>query len=340
MTTASTINTSTRLSIDDGGRRSPQEWAKDLVTPSREKILLLVLIVELVIFGLSSPYFFTVSNLLNTSRYFSETGIIALGVTLIIITAGIDLSVGALLALVSVIVGFSMAAGVPFPLALLFGLATGYGGGLFNGILVSKLSLSPLTVTLGTMALYRGIAYAISDSGAVSDFPDWFAYFGSYYIGGIIPLQLLVFTILAIAAALYLRRGRFGRYVKGIGYNPKATFFSGAPLAKVWTNTYVITGVLVAIAAIIYTSRVSTARANAGVGLELVVIAAVVLGGASIKGGSGSILGTVLGVLILAFLQQGMGLLGAPAALILVAQGVVLLVAVFVNEFIEGNKGK
>ena len=341
MTTAPPTSTPTTVAaVDDDGRKTPGEWVRDLLTLTREKILLVVLIVELIFFGVTSPYFFTVSNLLDTSRYFSETGIIALGMTLIIITAGIDLSVGALLALVSVVVGFTMAAGVPLPLALLLGLAMGYAGGLFNGLLVSKLSLSPLTVTLGTMALYRGIAYAISDSGAVSDFPDWFAYFGAYYIGGIVPLQLVVFAVLATIVALYLRRGRFGRYVKGIGYNPRATFFSGAPLTKVWTNTYVITGVLVAIAALIYTSRVSTARANAGVGLELVVIAAVVLGGASIKGGSGSILGTVLGVLILAFLQQGMGLLGAPAALILVAQGVVLLVAVFVNEFIQGRNGK
>jgi ribose/xylose/arabinose/galactoside ABC-type transport system permease subunit len=317
-------------------------WAKTFVSgllaPTREKILVLVLIAELAIFGALSPYFFTVSNLLDTSRYFSETGLIAIGMALIIITGGIDLSVGSLLALVSVVVGFSMAAGVPPWLALILGLVTGYLGGLFNGTLVTRLSLSPLTVTLGTMALYRGIAFAVSDSGAVSSFPDWFAYFGSYYVGGIVPLQLIVFLIVAAGVGLYLERGRFGRYIRGIGYNPRATKFSGIPVSRVWTNAYVITGLLVAVAAIIYTSRVSTSRANAGIGLELVVIAAVVLGGASIKGGSGTILGTVLGVLILALLQQGLGLLGAPSALTLVAQGIVLLVAVFVNEFFRNRK--
>jgi ribose/xylose/arabinose/galactoside ABC-type transport system permease subunit len=311
---------------------------RTLLTPTREKILALVLIVELIVFGILSPYFFTVSNLLDTSRYFSETGLIAIGMSLIIITGGIDLSVGSLLALVSVVVGFSMAAGVPLPVSIVLGLATGYLGGLFNGTLVTRLSLSPLTVTLGTMALYRGIAYAVSNSGAVSAFPDWFAYFGSYYVGGVVPLQLIVFVVVAAVVGLYLERGRFGRYIRGIGYNPRTTRFSGIDLNRVWTSAYVITGLLVAVAALIYTSRVSTSRANAGIGLELIVIAAVVLGGASIKGGSGTILGTVLGVLILAFLQQGLGLLGAPAALTLVAQGAVLLVAVFVNEFFRKRK--
>lgn len=309
-----------------------------ILAPTREKILLLVLMAELTIFGLLSPYFFTVSNLLDTSRYFSETGLIAIGMALIIITAGIDLSVGSLLALVSVAVGFSMEAGLPLWVSLILGLGTGYLGGLVNGLFITRLSLSPLTVTLGTLALYRGIAYAVSDSGAVSSFPDWFAYFGSYYIAGLIPLQLVVFAAVAFGIGLYLERGRFGRYVRGIGYNPKATKFSGIAVNRIWTNVYVMTGILVAISAIIYTSRVSTSRANAGIGLELVVIAAVVLGGASIKGGSGTITGTVLGVLILAFLNQGFGLLGAPAALTLVAQGAVLLVAVFVNEFFRNRK--
>lgn len=309
-----------------------------ILAPTREKILLLVLVAELTIFGLLSPYFFTVSNLLDTSRYFSETGLIAIGMALIIITAGIDLSVGSLLALVSVVVGFSMEAGLPLWVSLILGLGTGYLGGLVNGLFITRLSLSPLTVTLGTLALYRGIAYAVSDSGAVSSFPDWFAYFGSYYIAGLIPLQLVVFAAVAFGIGLYLERGRFGRYVRGIGYNPKATKFSGIAVNRIWTNVYVMTGILVAISAIIYTSRVSTSRANAGIGLELVVIAAVVLGGASIKGGSGTITGTVLGVLILAFLNQGFGLLGAPAALTLVAQGAVLLVAVFVNEFFRNRK--
>jgi ribose/xylose/arabinose/galactoside ABC-type transport system permease subunit len=326
--------------VDDNASKPSRADAlrRRLATPTREKVLLLVLLAELIIFGLMSPYFFTVSNLLDTSRYFSETGLIAIGMCLIIITGGIDLSVGSLLALVSVVVGFSMAAGAPLPVSIALGLATGYLGGLFNGILVTRLSLSPLTVTLGTLAFYRGIAYALSNSAAVSSFPDWFSYFGAFYVGGIIPAQLLVFLAVAIVVGMYVERGRFGRYIRGIGYNPRATRFSGIDIRRTWTNAYVITGVLVAVAAVIYTSRVSTSRANAAIDLELVVIAAVVLGGASIKGGRGTILGTVLGVLILAFLQQGLGLIGAPASMILVAQGAVLLVAVFVNEFFRKRK--
>lgn len=307
--------------------------------PSREAVLAAVLGLELLIFSLASPYFLTVGNLLDTSRYFSEVGLIAVGMTMVILTGGIDLSVGSLLALVSVVIGFGTVAGIPLPLSILLGLLVGTGGGLVNGLLVSRLALSPLTVTLGTLALYRGLAFVISDSGAVSDFPDWFAYFGDFYVGGLVPVQLLVFITAAVAAGVFLERGRVGRWVRGIGFSPRATLFSGAPVAKVWSNVYVLTGLLVAVTAVIYTSRVSTARANAGVGLELVVIAAVVLGGTSIRGGTGSVLGTVLGVLILAFLEQGLALLGVPAAAALAAQGVVLLVAVFANEFLRGRRG-
>jgi rhamnose transport system permease protein len=302
------------------------------VKPTREMVLLAILIVLVVVLSQMSADFLTVSNLLNTSRYFVESGLIALGMTLIIITGGIDLSVGSGLALTSVTVGFLYDVGVPLPVAIVLAILVGAAGGLFNSVLITALDLHPLTITLGTFALFRGIAYAVTNGESVSSFPGWFEYFGQFYIGPM-PGQLLIFAVAAVAVAALLSGTRFGDYVYAIGSNEQASRFSGVPVARVKQAVYVLTGVLVAIAAIIYTSRVSTARANAGVGLELDVIAAVVLGGASIYGGSGTVTGTVLGVVIIALLRNGLLLAGLDSNWILVVVGLVLIASVFVNEY-------
>ena len=299
---------------------------------SREIVLFAVLMAVVVVMSFLSPFFLTLSNLLNTSRLFTEIGLIALGMTLIIITAGIDLSVGSALALVSVTVGFSFAAGVPLPLAILLGLFVGLLAGAFNSFFVTQLDLHPLVVTLGTLALFRGIAFGLSDADAVSDFPPWFDYFGQFFIGPI-PGQLLVFVVAVVAVWLILSRTRFGRYVYAIGHNEEAARFSGVPIRRVKIALYTVTGLLVAVAAVIYTSRVSTARADSGTGLELDVIAAVVLGGASIYGGKGTIAGTVLGLLIISTLRNGLVLAGVSSTWQLFMLGVLLIAAVFFNEF-------
>ena len=299
---------------------------------SRELVLLGVLITIMLVMAQLSPFFFTLGNLLDTSRYFVEIGLIALGMTLIIITAGIDLSVGAGLALVSVAVGFSFAAGLPLPLALVLGLLTGLGAGLFNGLFITRLDLHPLVVTLGTFALFRGLAYGLSDADAVSSYPAWFAYFGQAYLGPI-PGQLILFVVAVIVVWIVLSRTSFGRYVYAIGSNEEAARFSGVPVRRVKLALYTGIGFLVALAAIIYTSRVSTARADSGLGLELDVIAAVVLGGASIYGGVGTIAGTVLGVLIIATLRNGLVLAGVPSTWQLFLLGILVISAVFLNEF-------
>jgi ribose/xylose/arabinose/galactoside ABC-type transport system permease subunit len=299
---------------------------------SREVVLLVVLIVLMVVMSLLSPLFFTIGNLLNTSRFFVEVGLMALGMTLIIITGGIDLSVGSNLALVSVAVGFSYAAGLPLPLAIVFGLVVGVGAGLFNGLFITLLDLHPLVVTLGTFALFQGLAYGLSKAEAVSDFPDWFAYFGQAYFGPV-PGQLFIFIVAVVVVWMILSRTRFGRYVYAIGNNEEAARFSGVPVRRVKLALYSGIGLLVGMAAVIYTSRVYTARGDSGLGLELDVISAVVLGGASIYGGSGTIGGTVLGVLIIATLRNGLVLAGVPSTWQVFVLGVLLLVAVFLNEF-------
>lgn len=313
-------------------RRQP--WTRKLLA-RREPLLIALLVVECIVLAQLSPFFLTVENLLATSRFFAEAGLIALGMTLVIITRGIDLSVGSLLALVSVAIGFSYQEGFPLAAAIAFGFVVGALGGLLNGMLVARLGLSALTVTLGTMALFRGLAFAVTDAGAVSTFPSSFDYFGQFYVGGEVPGQLVVLALAAALVGIVLARSWFGRWIYAVGHNELAARFAGLRVTRTTVAVYVITGLLVALAALIYTSRVSTARANAGMGLELTVIAAVVLGGTDIRGGIGTVAGTVLGVLILAMLQNGLALAGVPTAWSLVAIGVVLVIGVYINEAIR-----
>src|SRR5918999_592157 len=268
---------------------------------SRELVLLGVLIALVIVMTLLDPLFLSLTTLLNTSRFFVE-------------------------------VGLSFAAGLPLPLAILFGLVVGMAAGLFNGLFITLLDLHPLVVTLGTLALFQGLAYGVSKAQAVSDFPDWFAYFGQAYLGPI-PGQPFIFVMAVAVVWVILSRTRFGRYVYAIGNNEEATRFSGVPIRRVKLALYSGIGLLVGMAAVIYTSRVYTARGDSGVGLELDVISAVVLGGASIYGGSGTIGGTVLGVLIIATLRNGLILAGVPSTWQLFVLGVLLLAAVFLNEF-------
>jgi rhamnose transport system permease protein len=307
------------------------------LTESRETVLAGLLVALMVVMALMSDQFLTLGNLLRTTRFFTEIGLIALGMTLIIVTGGIDLSVGSALALVSVTVGFSYQAGLPLVLALILGLVVGLLAGLFNGIVSTKLDVHPLVVTLGTLALYRGIAFGVSDADAVSNYPRWFAYLGQYYLGPV-PGQLIVLVLAVAVSWVLLSRTRFGRYVYAIGWNEETARFSGIPVERVKIAIYTGTGVLVAIAAAIFTSRVSTARADSGQGLELDVIAAVVLGGTSIYGGTGSIPGTVLGVLIIAVLRNGLQLAGVSTIWQLFLLGVLLIVAVFLNELLRRRK--
>lgn len=300
--------------------------------PTRERVLLLVLIGMIIVFSIFSPAFLSLANVLNTSRFFVEVGLIALGMTLIIITGGIDLSVGAAVGFVTIVVGFSYAAGVPMPLAILLGIIAGVALGGFNSFFITVMNLHPLVVTLGTLALFRGLALVISDADAVSDFPPWFDYFGQYYLGPV-PGQLFVFIAAVVGVWLILSRTSFGRYVYAIGNNEEAARFSGVPIRRVKVALYSGIGLLVGIAALIYMSRVSTARADSGIGLELDVIAAVVLGGASIYGGSGTITGTVLGVLIIAALRNGLVLAGVSGTWYPFLLGTLLIGATFINEF-------
>ena len=299
---------------------------------TRDMGLAIVLVIELALLGWLVPGYLTPYGLLDASRQFAESGVIALGMTLIILTGGIDLSVGSLMALVSVTIGFTFQAGLPLAAAILAGIGVGALGGFLNGLLVTTLKLHALVVTVATFALYRGIAFAVSKGDAVSRFPAWFSVFGQDKLRGIVPAQLIVFAVLASFISLLLARSRRGRHLYAIGNNELAVRFSGVDVTAAKITVYTLTGVLVGLAGVIYTSRISSARANAGYGLELTVIAMVALGGTRITGGSGSIVGTLLGVLILAYLQDGLSFAGVKSDWGLIVTGAFLISAVFLNE--------
>lgn len=305
----------------------------------RTPLLAVFFVVELAGFGIMVPGYLSLDGVLDTSRVFIESGLLSLGMTLVIITSGIDLSVASLLALVSVVVGFSHQAGLPLPLSMGLGVVVGTGCGFFNGAVIAYLGLHPLVVTLATMALFRGAAYVISNAEAFSDYPEWFTNIGGYYIADIVPAQLPVFALVCVAVWAVLARSAFGRTVYGLGENELAVRFSGVGVERVTLMVYGLSGFLVSVAAIIETSRISTSRANMALGLELPVIAAVVLGGTKVTGGSGTIAGTLLGLLILSYLQDGLQFAGISADWGLVVTGAVLILGVLVNENIGRLRG-
>jgi len=300
---------------------------------NRTQVLGVIFLIQMIIQSIFIPYYFSIYGFFDASRAFVEIGIISLGMTLVIISGGIDLSVGALLALVSVVIGFSFDAGFPMWVAIILGILAGTLGGVFNGVVIAFFRVHPLVVTLGTFALFRGIAFAISKGGAISKFPEWFGFLGQSYLFGYIPAQLFLFVILSIIFWLILSKTSLGRYIYAIGNNVKTTTFSGVSVGKVQIYIYTLTGFLVGVAGTIHTSRIFTARGNAGFELELACIAAVVLGGARITGGSGTIVGTILGVLILNYLKDGFLFYGLRSDWGLVIIGVVLITGVFINEF-------
>jgi rhamnose transport system permease protein len=283
------------------------------------------------VFAVASPNFLTASNLFTVTRLDAEIGLIALGMAMVIASGGIDLSVGAILALSSVTLGQLYEAGMPLPAAMACALGVAVVCGLVNGAVVVLLDLHPLLVTLGTLALYRGLALGISNATGFSNFPRSFEYIGQSYVGPI-PTQLLIWALLAVLVHIVVRHGTAGRRLLSVGVNETAARFSGVSLGAVRMGVYGASGLLAGIASLIYSSRVFSARGDAGAGLELLAIAAVVLGGASIRGGEISVARTTLAVLVIGVIPNGFILAGVDTSWQYVAVGLVMVVAVALNE--------
>jgi ribose/xylose/arabinose/galactoside ABC-type transport system permease subunit len=290
-------------------------------------LLCLALLVEIVIFSVTGSNFFTRGNLFQILRLSTEIGLLALVMTPVILTGGIDLSVGSLLGLCAIAFGkmwrdFHF----PIPIAAAGTIVVGVMGGFLNASLITRLKLPPLIVTLGSFSLFRGLAEAITRGvDNFTDFPKPFLLLGQGYLPGGIPVQVIVLLAAAIAIWLLVHRTVFGRSFRAIGFSPEGAYFAGIPVNKRLTLVYVLAGGIAGLAALIYVARVGQAKADAGTGYELLAITAVVLGGSSIFGGAGTVHGTLLGVALLAVLKVGLILSDQPGELAGILTGALLL---------------
>lgn len=299
----------------------------------RELLLVAILICLMGWMSFLSPHFLTLHNLLDLTRHLAEIGIIACGMTLIIMTGGIDLSVGSLLGLCVVVFGYAHQAWhVNATLAVLLTFAVGAAAGAANGALVARWNFPPLVVTLATMALFRGCALGISQAEPVP-IAESFWWLGQAYVGPA-PVQLIFWTVVAAATAYLCYRTRLGRYAMAIGDNQRAAEIAALPVGRVKLLLYTGSGLLCSLAAIIYAARFATAKADAGQWYELAAITGVVLGGTSITGGRGSVWGTFLGILILGVVRNGLNLAQVSAVWQQLMEGSILIVTATSNELL------
>jgi rhamnose transport system permease protein len=293
-----------------------------------ETVLLVVLALEWFFFNSVGPRFGTLDNTFDIVRHSVEIGLLALVMTPIILTGGIDLSVGSLLGLCAILFGkLWRDAGLPIPLAMACTLGIGAAAGGLNALLITWLRLPPLIVTLGSYSLFRGIAEAITRGvDTFTNFPPSFLVLGQERLLGV-PAQLPVFISVAIGIWLLVHRTTFGRCFRAIGFAPDGARYAGLPVERRIGFVYVLSGGVAALAALIYTARLGQARADAGTGYELFAITAVVLGGTSIFGGAGSVHGTLLGVAAIAVLSNGLVHARQPREVAGLLTGVLLILA-------------
>ena len=292
-------------------------------------------VLEFILFAFLSPYFFTPDNLLNVSLQASITAIIAAGMTFVILTGGIDLSVGSLVAFAGIVSTTVLKSGLPpvagFAAAILAGVAVGSLSGAFAGFCISRFNIAPFIVTLATMTIWRGAAFVWTDGRPVWELPAGFAFLGTGRLLAV-PVPTIIMVLTFIASHIILTRTRFGRYVYAVGGNIEAARLAGIRTWRVLLNVYVLSGTLAALSGILLASRMNSGQPNAGVSYELDVIAAVVVGGTSLSGGAGSIAGTFIGAMLIAVLRNGLNLLNVNSYIQQVIVGVVILLAVMLDQ--------
>ncbi len=297
--------------------------------PNGEWILLAALAVEVAIFSLIAQNFFTQENFFEVIRFSVELGLLALALTPVIVTGGIDLSVGSMMGLAAVVFGAAFQSNMPIAVAALLALLTGCAGGALNALLIARLKLPPLIVTLGTFSMYRGIAEGITH-GAVNytGFPSSFLYLGQGYWWGVVPVQVPIFIVVTVAYAVLLHRSIIGRALYAIGFGASGARYAGIPVAKRVGLVYLLSGIVSSLAAIVYAAHLGQAKSSAGTGYELDAITAVVLGGTSVFGGRGTIWGTLFGLFFLSVLQNGLHLAALPSELTGVLTGTLLVLII------------
>lgn len=306
----------------------------------------------MVAFSILEPRFLSSNNLFNVLRQVSIYGLLAIGMTFVIITAGIDLSVGSVLALAGLVCAavakgglqnrFGVGAGTEalgygWFLAAMAAIAVGLVAGLLQGYSITRLKVPPFVVTLGGMSVFRGAALLFSDGGPISGFDAGFVWWGQGKIGPV-PVPVLVFLLFAATAHVLLAHSRFGRQVYAVGGNPEAARLAGVNVRRVILAVYVIMGFFSGLGAFILAARLNSAEAVAGTGLELTVIASVVIGGTSLFGGTGSIFGTVIGAILIGVLLNGLVLLGISSYIQQIVIGLIIVAAVAFDTFAKSRR--
>ncbi len=306
-----------------------------------EIILFFIFIMVVIINSNLSPYFLDYTNLMNTTFNFIEKAIIALPMIFVITCGDIDISVASIIALSSVFMGMASQAGVNTFGLVVVGLFSGMTAGFLNGFIITKFGIPAIAVTLGSMSLFRGIAYVILGDKAFTKYPSSFAFFGQEYIGNtMIPFELILFFILAIIFGIILHKTTMGRRVFAIGNNSTAARFSGIPVNKIRLIIFTVTGLCSGLASILLTSRIGSTRPNIAYGWELEIITTVVLGGVAITGGKGNIFGVVISIFIIGFLKFGMGLINVPGKVMNIIIGLLLILAIMLPELLKRLKPK
>lgn len=312
----------------------PLRWFWHTLTSRQEFVVFLLLLLVATFLSLRTNTFFTSNNLFNLSRAFSWIAIAAFGESMVIIIGGIDLSVGAVMALAGIISTICMRAGLSVPLAIIAGLLTGGLVGWLNGTMVGRVRLPPFIVTLGTMSIARGIAFGLTGGWPVRNLPYGFRVLGQYDLplsNWFLPLPILVMLGLAVLVSLLLGQTVLGRYVYTLNSSERALLVSGVNVVQLKVLVYTLCGLLTAVGGLLMTARLGVAAPTAAVGYEIDIIAAAVIGGTSLFGGEGSILGVLLGAAILQMLRNGLVLLGFPAYWQTVAVGAMILMAILLD---------
>ena len=300
---------------------NPQQWG-----------VLLVLIGLVIIIGISSPVFLSARNIRNVLQQVSTLGVVSMGMTVLMISGGIDLSVGSAMSVVAVIVGKMLKDwGFSADISILVGLALGSGIGYMNGVLVSRTRVHPFILTLGTMTALQGVAIVITEGYPITDLGTRFEVLGGGTIKGI-PLIIILFFIVMFLCYFLLQHTQLGRRAYAIGGNEKTAFLAGIKVKRYKVIFYAFCGLLTGLAALLLASRISSAIPTMGSGFELQSIGAVVIGGTPLSGGQGSVWGTLVGVLLLGVIANGLNLLHVEASWQYIVTGVIIVVAVIIHE--------
>jgi ribose transport system permease protein len=301
--------------------------------------IVITLFIECLIFALVSPNFLRPNNIFAVLRMISITGIVAVGMTMVLIAGYFDLSVGSTLGLSGILAGYLIVkVGVPLPLAIAASLSTGALIGLGIGLLVTRLQINAFIVTLGFLSVARGLVYVISPGANINVRSPVILFLGQGQIGHIIPIQVVIMILLVIIGEFFMRRTVTGRYIYATGGNSWAAKLTGIKINRITILVFIITGLLAAFAGIVYIGKLGTAEVIAGSGLELEIIAAVIIGGTSLKGGKGSVVGSLIGAAIVGVLKNGFVLIGMPIAGQTIGTGVIIILAVTIDSIRSGKR--